>query len=38
MLLECLRPVIGAIEAIGPLARVHSNFSNGIKRLPVRIG
>jgi cytochrome P450 len=37
LLLEHLRPVIASIQLDGPPARVHSNFFNGIKRMPVSI-
>lgn len=38
MLLQELLPVLPRLEPDGEPARIRSNFTNGLKRLPVRIG
>ena len=37
MLFEQLLPRLASIELTGPPARLRSNFTNGLKRLPVRV-
>ena len=37
VLFEQLLPRIASIELTGPPARLRSNFTNGLKRLPVRV-
>jgi hypothetical protein len=37
ILFEQLLPRLASIELTGPPARLRSNFTNGLKRLPVRI-
>ena len=37
MLFQELLPRIASIELTGPVARLRSNFGNGLKRMPVRV-
>jgi hypothetical protein len=37
VLFEQLLPRLASIELAGPPARLRSNFTNGLKRLPVRV-
>jgi hypothetical protein len=37
VLFEQLLPRLESIELTGPPARLRSNFTNGLKRLPVRV-
>jgi hypothetical protein len=34
---EELLPRLGSIEATGPARRIHSNFTNALKAMPVRV-
>jgi cytochrome P450 len=38
VLLDELRPVLPRLEVDGEAVRIRSNFTNGLKRLPVRVG